>query len=270
MSNFTFTLSEVATLLGITPKTILYYHQIGLLPSPARATNQYRLYTLAQLTQLQQILRLKQFGLSLQQIEIIIQSDNPDELLPVVLRQHADHLRAEMLQLQNQLTLTQDFLNQGQNKPSALPVEPPLATSLTILTETIKRRSHSIADILVAIERQALYLLDQYAWDVNYPMFWQQTAQQFLELTDEGQFIFWMERYLALETMAIDDLQGNAWLQELRYSTARRMLQQALMPPTTAIIPPKEQQQILKLLPLLLHQTGTPLQQQFLQLLVER
>jgi DNA-binding transcriptional MerR regulator len=269
MSNLTFTIGEVAALLGVTPKTIKHYHQIGLLAEPQRDSNSYRLYDIGQIIQLQQILRLKQFGLSLGQIEIIINAENADELIQVVLSQHADNIRNEIARLQRQLDATQDFLNNQTALSPATPLHKPSVSSMTTLSDAIKSQSSGLSDILVEFEQTAMNKLDQFDWDANYELFWHFAGKHFLNtLADEGLFIFWIERYLALATMDADDLQGNAWLKELNYSPARHMLAQALMPMKFSVLPEKDQAQILKLLPALLYIEGSTLQKQFLRLLV--
>jgi DNA-binding transcriptional MerR regulator len=271
MSNLSFTIGEVANLLGISPKTVLHYHKIGLLAHPERTANNYRHYNMAQITQLQQILRLKRFGLSLKQIEIILNSDNPDMLVQIVLNQHISHLHDEIARLQHQLNITQDFLNTTGTSAQSHSSQNAPVSSMVILSDAIKRRSSSVSDILVEVEQKIMVELDQFAWDANYELFWHHIGNHFIEsLADEGLFIFWMERYLALATMDIDDLQGNAWLQELNYSPARQILSQAFILPNLAILPEKDQQQIIKLLLALLYQQGTPLQRHFLGLLIKR
>ncbi len=89
-------------------------------------------------------------------------------------------------------------------------------------------------------------------------------------VTDDGLFIFWMERYLALATMDDDDLQGRGWLNELNHSSARKILARALRPPTLSVMPEDDQQKILKLLTSLLYQEGSSLQKHFLTLLITR
>ncbi len=266
-----FTIGEIADLLNITPKTIKHYHALGLVAQPKRDDNNYRLYTVTHITQLQQILHLKQFGLSLKQIEIIVQSENPDELVHVVLRQHATHIRSEIVRLQHQLDETQDFLSTEKTFSQSPYADKPVVSSLKTLSDALKSRSSSISDILIEVEQQAMTQLDQFEWDGNYELFWHIVGKQFMTLlTDEGAFIFWMERYLALATMEADDLQGKVWLEELRYSSMRQTLTNAFMPPMLSVLPQRDQQQILKLLPSLLYQEGAPLQQHFLRLLIKR
>lgn len=266
MLNMTFTIGEVVALLGITPKTVLHYHKIGLLAEPERDANNYRLYSMADITQLQQILRLKQFGLSLKQIELITKSENPDELIQVVLSQHADKIRNEMSRLQHQLDTLQSFLDTPQPRPT----DKPMISSLNTFSDVIRRRSSSLSDILVEIERDVMDKLDQFDWDENYELFWHDAALHFIRmLTDEGLFIFWMERYLASAAMDADDLQGNLWLKEFNQSQVRPILSRVLMPPVLSVMPAEDQKHILKLLPSLLYQAASPMQKQFLGLLIK-
>lgn len=266
-----FTIGEVADLLEITPKTIRHYHAIGLLEQPERDTNNYRLYGMAQIEQLQRILQLKRFGLSLQQIKIIVRADNPDELVQIVLRQHADNLRDEIARLQHELTVTEDFLRDDTKRSAQSDDDQTPHSALVALTDAIKPHASGVADVLVEVEHEAMAKLDRFNWDQDYELFWHHAGKHFLEgLQEESLFIFWMERYLALSVMAVNDLQGRAWLDELQRSPARRMLAQSLMPPAIPILLQEDQQQISKLLPSLLHEQGAPLQKQFLQLLMRR
>ncbi len=264
-----FTIGEVANLLGITPKTIRHYHAIGLLSEPDRDANQYRLYGMAQIEQLQHIIQLKRFGLSLEQIQIVVKADYPDDVIRILLRQHAATLRDEIARLEHQLSLTKDFLDaqvplSDQDKRSK-----PVYSSMTALSQAIKPRAGGVSDILLEVEGIVLGKLDQFDWQENYEWFWYNAGKHFIEtLQDEGMLIFWMERYLALATMESDDLQGSAWLQELRQSPVRRMLARSLLPALPPIMPEEQQQAILKLLPTLLYEEASLLQKQFLQLLM--
>jgi DNA-binding transcriptional MerR regulator len=54
-----FHIGEVAALVGVSPKTIRYYHEVGLLAEPPRTGAGYRLYTAQDLLRLQRIRRLR-------------------------------------------------------------------------------------------------------------------------------------------------------------------------------------------------------------------
>lgn len=68
---------EVAELAGLTIRTLRYYDQICLF-SPSQYTESgHRLYTQADLVRLQPILSLKQMGMSLEEIQLLL--SNPEE-----------------------------------------------------------------------------------------------------------------------------------------------------------------------------------------------
>jgi len=68
---------EVAELAGLTIRTLRYYDQICLF-SPSQYTESgHRLYTKADLVRLQPILSLKQMGMSLEEIQLLL--SNPEE-----------------------------------------------------------------------------------------------------------------------------------------------------------------------------------------------
>lgn len=65
-------IGELAGLLGINPKTIRYYEQIGLLPAPRRTPAGYRLYGAADRERLRFIGQAKALGLTLAEIGEIL------------------------------------------------------------------------------------------------------------------------------------------------------------------------------------------------------
>jgi DNA-binding transcriptional MerR regulator len=65
-------IGRLAAELGLNPKTIRYYEEIGLLPSPTRTPAGYRLYRPADRDRLRFILKAKAIGLSLEEIREIL------------------------------------------------------------------------------------------------------------------------------------------------------------------------------------------------------
>jgi DNA-binding transcriptional MerR regulator len=65
-------IGELARELGLNPKTIRYYEQIGLLPVPARNGAGFRLYGAADRERLRFIAKAKGLGLTLQEIGEIL------------------------------------------------------------------------------------------------------------------------------------------------------------------------------------------------------
>ncbi|KAB8333779.1 heavy metal-responsive transcriptional regulator [Scytonema tolypothrichoides VB-61278] len=65
-------IGQLATTVGLNPKTIRYYEQLGLLPSPARTPTGYRLYEPVDVERLHFIRKAKALGLSLTEIGEIL------------------------------------------------------------------------------------------------------------------------------------------------------------------------------------------------------
>ncbi|MEM8534640.1 MAG: MerR family transcriptional regulator [Chloroflexota bacterium] len=68
----TMRIGELAERAGVTPRTIRYYEQIGLLGPSERVGRGFRHYTEHELVRLQKIDALKQLGLSLEEIGSVI------------------------------------------------------------------------------------------------------------------------------------------------------------------------------------------------------
>lgn len=63
---------ELARLTGLTIRTLRYYDQIGLYSPSGYSESGHRLYTEADIARLQQILSLKELGLSLEEIKSVM------------------------------------------------------------------------------------------------------------------------------------------------------------------------------------------------------
>ncbi len=78
-------IGEVARLLGITPKAIRHYHNVGLLAEPERSAGGYRLYRARDLVRLLRIRRLQSLGLSLKQVKSVLGKPDQERSLSAVL-----------------------------------------------------------------------------------------------------------------------------------------------------------------------------------------
>ena len=270
MSSLIFTIGEVAQLAGVTPKTLRHYHQIGLLPEPARDVNNYRVYSIDQLEKVQLILRLKDIGLSLKQIKSIFEANDPDTLMRTVLHQHERRITNEISELQSRLENLQQYLNTDATLLSDFQQGSPDYSAMTIVTDTVKRKSSGLSDLLYELENDVLTKIDAYPWTAEYEVFWHQVGTHLVTnlAKQESLLIFWMERYLALKNMESDDLQTQAWLQQLDHSQERPLLSQAFSPPAMSILPERDQYQIQKMLFSMLYEEGSTPQKEFLKVLL--
>jgi DNA-binding transcriptional MerR regulator len=85
--------NELAALAGVTVRTLRHYHQIGLLPEPARSSNGYRRYSVRDLATVLRILSFTELGVPLSEVRRVV--DDPSataELLDGIDRQAADEI----------------------------------------------------------------------------------------------------------------------------------------------------------------------------------
>jgi DNA-binding transcriptional MerR regulator len=262
MSLVKLTIGEIANLLGISTKSIRHFHEVGVLPEVERSENGYRLYTLADLHRIQRIRDLQGFGLSLRQVKFILEADEPDAHLHRFLQQRSAALADEIYRLQQQQAHLQAFLR-GDIPPA------PSTASHQIVHDVIRPVSNNLADVLIEVERHVLDELDRLPHHPAYSQYWEQVAALFIRSIQahEHQYILWLERYLALANMEYDDLQAQAWLQELTASSFAWILSRAFDLPQADALPHHEQLQIRRLIPSLLFEGSTPLQKLFLSAL---
>jgi len=88
-----YTVQKLARLAGVSPRTLRYYDQIGLLRPGATSTAGYRLYGPAEVDRLQQILFYRELGFSLDEIRRIVTEPRFDPL--EALREHRRRLIAQ-------------------------------------------------------------------------------------------------------------------------------------------------------------------------------
>ncbi len=86
---------EVAKRLEVSPRTIKYYEEIGLVEPEERSTGGFRLYGNREIERLERILKMKSIGYSLAAIrELLAVRDTAEEADKVtVLRTATEHLR---------------------------------------------------------------------------------------------------------------------------------------------------------------------------------
>lgn len=117
MPKTTWKIGELASQCKITVRTLHYYHQIGLLVPSEFTETGHRLYTESDVSKLQNILSLKQLGLSLDEICTFI--ENPDYNPMIVIQTQLEiineqiklkeNLRYELEQLQTLLSFNQNI-----------------------------------------------------------------------------------------------------------------------------------------------------------------
>jgi DNA-binding transcriptional MerR regulator len=113
-------IGELSSELGLNPKTLRYYEEIGLLPEPSRSASGYRLYDSADRERLRFIIKAKAVGLTLEEIGEIValrtDGQQPCEhvltLLDRKLRAVDEQLRA-LAEFQRELVTLREEAAQG-------------------------------------------------------------------------------------------------------------------------------------------------------------
>jgi DNA-binding transcriptional MerR regulator len=122
-------IGELAGLVGISTRAIRHYHDVGLLPEPARKANGYREYSLRDAVELARVRRLTELGLSLDEVGDALAGDAGRDLAEILRELDADLARQEADLRQRRARLA-ELLRQAEagGQPSGqAPVSPGLA-----------------------------------------------------------------------------------------------------------------------------------------------
>src|SRR5471032_632259 len=124
-----FTVKQLSKLTGVTPRTLHYYDEIGLLKPSRTGDNGYRYYGEGPLLRLQQILLYRELDLPLAEIRAIMERDDFDVM--AALQSHKEALASQaarlhqliatvdstILHLKGQHSMKTEGLFAGLNKP---------------------------------------------------------------------------------------------------------------------------------------------------------
>jgi MerR family transcriptional regulator, thiopeptide resistance regulator len=124
---------ELATLTGLTVRTLRYYDQIGLYSPSGYSNSGYRLYNESDLSRLQQILALKELGLSLDEVKSILTDHNysPFEIVSLQIDRLRENIRIQ-----------QKLLKELQNVSSLVEKEEPLTVEDFTKLLSLMKKNH--------------------------------------------------------------------------------------------------------------------------------
>ena len=109
-----YSVSQLAKLSGVSVRTLHFYDEIGLLPPASVKENGYRVYEEAQLLRLQQILIYREMGMSLAEIQRVMEGDDFDVL--VALESHRQVLRDQVRDKQALLDTVESTIDHLRGK----------------------------------------------------------------------------------------------------------------------------------------------------------
>jgi DNA-binding transcriptional MerR regulator len=141
-------IEQVAARTGLTKRTLRYYEEIGLLPPPTRTEGGYRLYSEADVQQLERIKRLKDLlGFSLAEIRELADAEVQREHVRAAWRQEKDP-RARLEWLDRSEELTQRQLRLVEEKLAGL--------------QEMQTNLHARLDRIVALRAETREQLEEY------------------------------------------------------------------------------------------------------------
>lgn len=194
-------IGEMAALVGVSPKTIRYYHEVGLLAEPARTEAGYRLYAAQDLLRLQRIRRLRALGLPLERIkEILGKPDREHEpALRRALQALVEELSAQILELEERRDRLQQLLAQDSVEPAQLPGEPAHPLYLDAVKEHLGAYFSHISEEQWKWSEKIDALLGSFKWPMDYREMLQKMVQHVAAQPDQYQQLLALEeRFVAL------------------------------------------------------------------------
>ena len=116
-------IGQVADRVGVNPKTIRYYEQIGLLPRPARTDSGYRVYAEDAVEQLSFIRAAQGFGLTLDEIREVLafreRGERPCNYVLTAVRRQADELDRRITELLSLRQEMRNLITRAEQQPDA-------------------------------------------------------------------------------------------------------------------------------------------------------
>jgi len=101
-------IGEFSRLSQVTIKTLHHYGELGLIkPAHIDPTTNYRFYTVEQLPRIHRIMALKEIGLSLEQIGLMLDEELPAEQMRGMLRLKQAEINQEVREAQRQLAMVE-------------------------------------------------------------------------------------------------------------------------------------------------------------------
>lgn len=181
-------IGEFAKLTGVTVKTVLHYHKMGLLAEAKRSTGGYRLYGVADLNRMRSIKRLKYLGLSLEQIRGILGEPDDYKSAREVLIAMQDELLNQIKALTERVEKIRTLLREEEeNLLESAEESPSFKMFLDTLGEAAREQYMGICPEIYEQERKLYGMIDDLHWGVEYEDFLREVAEFFRDNPDKYQ-----------------------------------------------------------------------------------
>lgn len=195
-------IGEFAALTGVTVKTVLHYHKVGLLDEPQRSSGGYRLYGAEELYRMVSIKQLKSLGLSLEQIKSMMSKQTNPISMRSVLQSLQIELSAQIRVLEERLERVQTLLN---NEPLDLEKGREDPPTFKMIADILGTEAYKDLPELLEQERSIYRLLDDYNWGLDHKKTYGQVAEYFQANPEEYKLMIdYNQRIMALSDFPED------------------------------------------------------------------
>ena len=174
-------IGELATLAGVSVRTVRHYHQLGLLPDPARKVNGYRDYRLRDAVVLARVRRLAELGLALDDIRDELVGDATRDLRELLVELDSDLAAQERSIAARRVRLAALLADDVVDEDALSTVLAQLPTPNSTFAE-LDRQMLSLLDATVGADDRAAVLAILRSWTDPAA---QERAAQFYERLDE-------------------------------------------------------------------------------------
>lgn len=258
-------IGEVARLVGVSTKTIRYYHEINLLPEPERTDSGYRLYTAQHLLRLQRIRRLRALGLSLERIREVLStsSEQHESTLRDALQALVEEMTAHILELEERRAFLQKLL--AKEPLDNVNEDAYLIYSPDIIAQLAPHFAHFSTESL-KWGQQIDAMLGTFNWPTEYRQGFQRSLQHIVDHAEQYRQLFALEaRLAALAHQPADAPEVEQLAEEYIQSQELAQLSQQL-----ALTGLGEQSPFSSVFSDLISSMAAPAQQRFFELLYQK
>ncbi|CAM2011242.1 MerR family transcriptional regulator [Acanthopleuribacter pedis] len=161
-------IGQVAGLLDVSTKTIRHYQQQGLLPDRRDADNGYRHFLPADLLQLHKIMKLRELGMSLNQIAAVIKQGDQLQTMRAALDTLRRQLVDQKSQIEGQLARIDGLLS--EETPEATAFDEPLPGEDQILAtyqQVMPDLDPALIQKMIHLDRKLFALFKEFNWPGN-------------------------------------------------------------------------------------------------------
>ncbi len=181
-------IGEFAKLTGVTIKTVLHYHKIGLLAEVKRSAGGYRLYGPGELNRMRSIKRLKYLGLRLEQIKEILGEPDDHKTFREVLLALQTELLTQINTMTERVEKIQNLLSEDRHNLTEDPDESPsFKMFVDILGEEAREQYMGICPEIYEQERKLYGVIDDLQWGLDYQDTLREVAEYFRDHPDKYQ-----------------------------------------------------------------------------------